>query len=200
MTELSLTRTPVHASYQPLSSREFQSRVYLNWHVTPEPEDAGVDGEIASLLAGSFDGLKVLFLGGPAVTQPFGTWHQESPATFAVRVAGKISRMCITSDFDVVETLFDQPGFDWSQRGQFGLLFPSNTNVMKLPAQAIANAIAKENLSEIPEAKGYLRPGDDGGFAELGFRSDDALARWSDTLKEIAKAQGLQFTPSQLPA
>ncbi len=193
MTGLRLTRTPVHASYQPLSSREFPSCVYLNWHVTPEPEDAGVDSEIASLLARSFRGLKVLFLGGPAVTQPFGTWHQQSPGTFTVRLAGKISRMCISSDCEVVETLFDQVGFDWSQRGQFALLFPSDTNVLKLPAQAIADALAKENLSKIPDAKGYLRPGDDGGFAELGFRSDDALVGWSDTLKEIAKAKSLSL-------
>jgi hypothetical protein len=187
MVTLSISENPIYPAYKALENTEFKYRLYLSWSVEPEPADAGVDLQIAEILADSWHRYKVLFLGGPVAPQSSGTWHQVSKDTFVVSLGGKISNICISSDRLTVQTLFDQPGFDWSQRGQMGLLLSPDVNLLELVPRQIARDLADEQFDEIRGARGYCRPGDDGDFAELGFASNQLLAEWFDDLTEAAR-------------
>jgi hypothetical protein len=178
MLSFTLSQAPPYKSYKPLQTSRFQARLYLGWTIVPEPINAGVDERIAKLVARSLMDFKVLFLGGPVASSA--NWQSVSDRTLVAHTSGRISNLCISSDTELVETLFDQTGFDWSQRGQFAVLFPINVAEADLSPKRIAQAIEEEHIDTIPGTEGYLRPGDDGDFAELGFCDDGRLAKWRD--------------------
>lgn len=78
-----------------------------------------------------------------------------------------------TRDPALIATLFDQPGFDWTQRGQMVWLFPPDAPLCA-DAEILAT-LADDPPEALPAAcTGLLRPGTDGDFAELATR-DAAL-------------------------
>ena len=186
MKAFALTGSPIYPAYRTLETTRFRSRVFLSWDLDTDPIDAGVDHAIASVLAGSWRNYKVLFFGGPLTGSSLKQWYSFGEQTFVVRLPGEISRLCISSEPETIVTLFEQVGFDWTQRGQLVILLSADTHVAALEPARLAEDLAQEQIDKLPTALGYVRPGDDGDFAELGFLSSNLLSEWVNELERLS--------------
>ncbi len=198
MVHLRITKEAPFDSFQRLETGRFLNRCFCTWIVEPWPEDAGVDPQVTRVLAESLSAWSVLFLGGPSCESRSNTWHRVSEVTSVASLKSNISRLCWTRDTALIRTMFDQAGFDWSQRTQFGLLFPTDTKVETLEPKIVAKAIADEAIDSISQAVGYLRPGDDGDFAELGFSHELARQQWVTELTEACTRAEIPIDSSEL--
>ena len=93
----------------------------------------------------------------------------------------------------MTKTLFDQTGFDWSQRAQFALLFSSSCEVQAISPQPAASQLACEQVDGIAGSLGYLKPGDDGDFAGMGFATEALRSEWLERFKRMAAAENLSL-------
>ncbi len=102
-------------------------------------------------------------------------WKSVSPQTWQmtkqvgmIPKLGRKWRFCLSSNPDSVRQLFHDDQYSWHLRGQLALLFPSGQRPENLPLNEIVRCLEKQELTNVADCTGYLRPGDDGDFAEFG--------------------------------
>jgi hypothetical protein len=200
MIDLKISDKPPYPGYSSLPLRAGQVRLFLDWELEPEPADAGLPPELARTIAESLvQYFGVLFLQTPPDSSASGKWLVSSPRTCQFK-ANKglfpgnrhITGLCFSSDAQVVATMFEDAHHDWTQRGQFALLFSLDYNRQSLDGEAIINAIESEDISVITDADGYMRPGDDGDFIELALPGQWA-PEFIATLRQSAKLRQVQM-------
>ena len=107
--------------------------VYLTWDVSGAV-DAGIPAEVQSQLAAALGAVSRVVYLASADGKPSGiSWSKSDDESWSLslRAANEMVRrgssrmvgLVCTRTPDVIAEMFDQTGFDWSLRGQLGLLF-----------------------------------------------------------------------------
>ncbi|WP_191083099.1 hypothetical protein [Roseococcus microcysteis] len=168
MPAVTLAEQPPDPGWRPLSLPGWRCD-HLLWPRRADGEAGPPEATVAALAAALGAVADTLFLAEASqaphrLAAPWSLRRQGAPAAIG---------LVQTRDPAVIATLFDQPGFDWTQRGQMVWLFPPDA-----PPCADADilaAMAEDPPGTLPAAcTGLLRPGTDGDFAELATR-DAAL-------------------------
>lgn len=161
---ITLADLPPDARWRPLNQPGWRCD-YLLWPHRADGE-AGPAGSAIMALAAALGAMAdTLFLAEATqaprrLAAPWSLRRQGAPAAIG---------LVRTRDPVVIATLFDQAGFDWTQRGQMVWLFPPDA-----PPCADVEILAtmdQDPPAALPSAcTGLLRPGTDGDFAELATR------------------------------
>lgn len=145
------------------------SGAYLDWEPRDDGEaglpDAAIQRLAAALAAAALVVFPAAVAAGPATAVPWLLRRHGAPAR---------ARVVRSRDPGEIATLFDQTGFDWTQRGQLVLLFDPATPPAAVAPELLFAAMADPDSPPPAPCAGVLRPGTDGDFAELLCR-DAAL-------------------------
>jgi hypothetical protein len=176
--KLSFADAPPYAGYRPILSN-LPIVSYVHWAVSES--DAGVPLETASALSRALTAEHAaMFLRSSVSQSPANRWHSVSEGVWQFRKTSLLKRpfsACFSWKADMVRELFHDDLFPWDQRGQIALLFPKAEPIGLVDGELALRAIEQEDLRELNVLQGYLRPGDDGDFAELGTRDESATRR-----------------------
>jgi hypothetical protein len=149
---------------------------YVIWD--PSDEDGTVPIEVSAVVATALCELgSVAFLGGPGALTS-NSWQRLGEAWVGVSrrpfdwLSRKPSpRFIVSRDIRTIEGLFDQPGFDWTLRGQMAFLLEVDDFVNPAPVaspDALAACLEFDPPRRAPTGCiAILRPGTDGDFAEF---------------------------------
>ena len=166
--------------------------MYVTWDASDE-SGAVPRGVRAGLAVALCDVGLVVFMGGPGGVRP-DCWRQTDEGWAAVSRSlldpvsqrGRL-RFVASRNAEIVETLFDQQGFDWTQRGQVAFVVE---DVHDHPPKDSPNNFAACLKSDPPQCKlsgciAMLRPGTDGDFAEFHTASEATAQRFESRLIQI---------------
>jgi hypothetical protein len=151
-------------------------------------EDGTVAPEIRITIAAALCTLGlVVFLGGPGCVtsnewRPIDRgWAGVSKGRLDWLLGKRSFRFIASRDEKVIETLFDQQGFDWTLRGQAAFVLEDNDTIkppIDLP-DSFAATLASDPPQRVPrDCIAILRPGTDGDFAELHAISRQILSKF----------------------
>lgn len=152
--------------------------VFLTWDIGGSV-DAGVPKLVRRRIASALGSeSRVVYLANAIGKQSATSWSQTSAGNWNLNlratnqmVRGGSSRLVglvCTREADVIAEMFDQIGFDWTLRGQLGLLFPPTDDCGDVDAHQVLSALSGDPPRHFPEGcMGVLRPGTDGDFAEV---------------------------------
>lgn len=171
-------------TWQPLPLPGWSS-AFLTWPPRADGEAGpppATIARIAEILAAS---APALFLATGPDQAPETPWTQAGTAT-QQRIAttsGTLRRqgapprlrLVLTQDTATLAGAFDQPGFDWTQRGQLILLLEPAASLPP-PADIFATMASDPPDTLPPTCIALLRPGTDGDFAELAARDPATLS------------------------
>ncbi len=141
--------------------------------------DAGVPEPVQERIASALGSLsRVVYLACPIGQQPDTAWSQTSAGHWncSLRATDQMLRrgssrlvgLVCTREARVIAGMFDQIGFDWTSRGQLGLLFHPADDCGGVDPFQVLNTLSDDPPLRFPDGCiGVLRPGTDGGFAEL---------------------------------
>ncbi len=150
---------------------------YLHWDNQIPEIDEFVDEAIACKLATALVACgRVLFLLSDDAAVSSEGWIKLAGESWRVtRQLGRFPglrdtwQLCFSREPATVQELFYDAKYNWHLRGQIALFFPTDQAPQNFDLHSVLTAIKNEDLRGLPEYLGYLRPGDDGDFAELGM-------------------------------
>jgi len=160
---------------------------FLGWPLREDGEAGLPDACAKRLASGLGAGALVAFLAAAGPTLATARWTQDGAGTWSISATGSglfrrrgapaRCRVVASRDPAVIASLFDQPGFDWTQRGQLVFLLPPCDGAPPLTPAEVFDAMADDPPRRPPAACiGLMRPGTDGDFAELATRDADLIA------------------------
>lgn len=159
---------------------------YLMWETTNESGTVAPEVRITIAAALCALGL-VVFLGGPGCAtsnewrRADGGWAGVSKGRLDWLLRKPSFRFLASRDEKVIETLFDQQGFDWTLRGQVAFVLRDSDTIeppKDLPDNFSA-CLASDPPQRVPQdCIALLRPGTDGDFAEFYAISAQTLSEF----------------------
>jgi hypothetical protein len=177
-----ITEHPPYQSYRPLPSKLRYLR-YLGWPIDPDRRDEGLDDWVSTALVKALTECgNVAFLHSASSTTG-GKWAMVAPSTWETATRhgplgfGRLWGLRFSRDPNLVRELFEDDEYSWHLRGQLALLYRPETEPESLDAGAIARCIDEQDITPLADCIGYLRPGDDGDFGELGMSGSEDLDR-----------------------
>jgi hypothetical protein len=197
-------RWELHAS----PSRSYSSAL-LGWRSHEHPIDAGVPSDLAAVFARAlceFGMTTFLHSGSAAAVEHDGSWHRTELDQIACvlkpplwdRVRGRpILSFLRTARPSIVETMFDDGYYQWTEKNQIAFLSRTDTFPPRLDYRTVIKVLEAqaEDLSWLAklECPCLVLPAVDGDFVELIFFDEPSRRRLQETLEESCGNRGIEW-------
>jgi len=188
--KVSLTEASPDPAWRKASCWPDGATTYVIWEATAA--NGNLAPRVRTTIAAALCNLGlVVFLGGPGgVTsnewrQIDGGWAGGSPWRLGRLLRKSSLRFMASRDVKVVETLFDQPGFDWSLRGQAAYILENHDTTkppMDYPDSFAVSLQSDPPQRAPPSCIAILRPGTDGDFAEFHAMTRETVSNFERDL------------------